>query len=400
MTGSPLVPIARSGGVERTALRTEVARRRRVLAEAMRREDLDALVVASEANALYLTGYETTFWANKSKPFVVVFAPPAPPTVICHVGEEVSVRLDAIEVDVEPYVGPEVLDVSGGVQIDYQLPAADALAEHLRRSGAQRVGMELSWHFIPGFTPLAMERLRERCPGAVVDASAALWSARGVKSAWEVEQMRLAAAAAETAHLAFADAARVGMTERELGRLLRMFAYEAGAERVAYSGIIAGIDRAPLGGPTDRPWERGQMLFADICPQVNGYFADFDRVYASAPPTPEQTRAYAGVVDALREGRELATAGVPVAQLADAMIGDVPSFYARVGHGLGLEMPEPPSLSPLDPTPLGPGAVICLEPNRETPGVGWLVSEETVLITGAAPELLSPPFPEELRVIG
>jgi Xaa-Pro aminopeptidase len=400
MPDSPPAPLAPSAGVDRSALATEIARRRAALAAAMREHGIEALVVASEGNALYLTGYETTFWGNKSKPFVVVYAPPARPTVICHVGEEVSVRLDAVNVDVVPYVGPDVLPVSGGVQIDYQLPAADALVAHLRRLGAGRVGMEVSWHFVPGFTPLALGRVRERLGGEVLDASPALWRARGVKSAWEVDQMRRAANIAESAHQAFAEAARVGMTERELNRLLRMLAYQAGAENIGYSGIIAGIDRAPLGGPTDRPWERGQLLFADLCPQVHGYFADFNRVYASVQPTAEQERAYAGVVDALAAGREVATAGAPVGELADVMIGGVPSFYARVGHGLGLEMPEPPSLSPQDPTPLAAGTVLCLEPNREVQGVGWLVSEETVLMTEGAPELLSPSFPEELRVIG
>ena len=131
MAHSPPAPLAPSAGVDRTRLEPEIAARRARLADAMRADGTEALVVASEGNALYLTGYETTFWGNKSKPFVVVFAPPARPTVICHVGEEVSVRLDAVDVDVEPYVGPEVLEVAGGVQIDYQLPAADAVAEHL-----------------------------------------------------------------------------------------------------------------------------------------------------------------------------------------------------------------------------------------------------------------------------
>lgn len=400
MPESPTAQLARSAGVDRTALAREVASRRQALAGALHRDGVEALVVASEGNAFYLTGYETTFWGNKSKPFVVVFAPPARPTVICHAGEEVSVRLDAVDVDVAPYVGPEVILVSGGVQLDYQLPAADALLAHLRRIGARRIGMELSWHFIPGFTPRALDRVREGVPGEMVDASGALWRARGVKSAWEIDQMRRAADVAETAHRAFADAARVGMTERELNRLLRMLAYEAGAESIGYSGIIAGVDRAPLGGPTDRRWERGQMLFADLCPRVNGYFADFNRVYASAPPSAEQERAYAGVVDALRAGRAAAMAGTPVGDLADAMIGGTPSFYARVGHGLGLEMPEPPSLSPQDPTPLAAGTVLCLEPNREVAGVGWLVSEETVVVTDGEPQLISRPFPGELRVIG
>ena len=392
--------LASSPGVDRNALAAEVARRRAVLAAAMERDGLDAIVVASEANAQYLTGYETTFWGNLSKPFAVVLAPPARPCVVCHAGEAVSVRLDAIDVDLDPYVGPEVLEVSGGVQIDYQLPAADAVAGRLRELGAGRVGLERSWHFIPGFTPLALDRLHERLGSVPLDASGALWRARRVKSAWEVEQMRTAGRVAGAAHEAFAEEARVGMTERELNRLLRLLSYEAGAEKIGYSGIMAGIDRAPLGGPTDRRWERGQMLFADICLQVNGYFADFNRVYASATPSEEQGRAYDDAVAALARGRELARAGAAIAELADAMIGDRPSPYARVGHGLGLEMPEPPSLSPLDGTPLLAGEVVCLEPNREVAGVGWVVSEETVVIGDGEPELLSPPFPAELRVIG
>jgi Xaa-Pro aminopeptidase len=289
----------------------------------------------------------------------------------------------------------------GGVQIDYQLPAADAVVAVLRRLGAGTVGIEAGWHFMPGFTPLALDRLRDGAGSDVVDASAAIWDVRRVKSAWEVEQMRAAARAAETTHAAFAAEARVGMSERELNRLLRRSAYEAGAEKIGYSGIVAGIDRAPLGGPTDRRWERGQLLFVDICLQLNGgYFADFNRIWASAAPTAEQRRGYAAVVDALARGREVVRAGATVRDLADAMIGTAPTIYARVGHGLGLEMPEPPSLSPQDGTQLRAGEVLCIEPNTEVPGVGWLVSEEEVVVREGGFELLSPAFPEELHIIG
>jgi Xaa-Pro aminopeptidase len=63
-------------------------------------------------------------------------------------------------------------------------------------------------------------------------------------------------------------------------------------------------------------------------------------------------------------------------------------------------MPEPPSLSPQDDTSLRAGEVICLEPNCHVPGVGWLVSEETVVVTDDGLELLSPAFPRELVSIG
>jgi Xaa-Pro aminopeptidase len=89
-----------------------------------------------------------------------------------------------------------------------------------------------------------------------------------------------------------------------------------------------------------------------------------------------------------------------VTELAEALIGETPTIYARVGHGLGLEMPEPPSLSPLDATPLREGEVICIEPNTHLDGVGWLVSEEEVVVTAEGNELLSPPFPQHLEVIG
>jgi Xaa-Pro aminopeptidase len=390
-----------STGIDRGSLADEVAARRGTIAAAMAAAGLEAIAIASEANAFYLTGYETTFFGNKSKPFVVVFAPPRRPLIVCHAGEQPSVELDAIDVDVRPYVDPNVLDVPGGVQIEYQLPAAEATAALLNELGVGSVGLELSWHFMPGFTPLAMDRLRERFHGETGDASPLLWSARRRKSEWEVAQMRIAAAVAEAAHQAFAEEARLGMTEREMNRLLRTHAYAAGAEKIGYTGIVAGIDRAPLGGPTDRRWERGQMLFVDVCLQLNGgYFADFNRVYASAAPTGEQEAAYASVVDALARGREALSAGTTVAELASTMIGGADTVYARVGHGLGLEMPEPPSLSPQDPAALRSGEVLCIEPNTEVPGVGWLVSEEEIVVTDEGFDLLSPSFPTELRVIG
>jgi Xaa-Pro dipeptidase len=280
------------------------------------------------------------------------------------------------------------------------VPAAEAVVACLKRAGVKAVGMEMSWHFMPGFTPLALDTVRAGV-GEVRDASGILWDLRRVKSAWEVEQMSRAADAADAAHQAFAELAQVGMTERELNRLIRHASYEAGAEKIGYSGIIAGLDRAPLGGPTDREWERGQLLFVDICLQLGGgYFADFNRIYAGAEPTEPQRRAYQGVVDGLDRAREVVRAGATVAEVADAILGDGDTIYSRVGHGLGLEMPEPPSLSPLDGTVLRAGEVLCLEPNLEVPGVGSFVSEEEVLVREGGFDLLSPPFPRELKVIG
>jgi len=393
--------LAAGASIDRGQLEADIVERRRRLAELMERSGFEALVVASEANAFYLTGYETTFFGNKSKPFCVILAPPHDPVVVCHVGEVTSVELDAIATKVHPYVGPDVLTPDGHVQIDYQQPAADAVADVLADLGVGSIGLEMTWHFMPGFTPHAMDRLRERFQGEVMDASGVIWGARRIKSEWEIGQMKLAAQVADRAHQTFVETASVGMTERELNRLIRLASYQHGAEKIGYSGLIAGIDRAPLGGPSDRVWEKGQMLFVDICLQLGGgYFADFNRVYASSTPTGRQVEAYAEVVDGLERGRGLLRAGLSISELASTMIGDADTIYARVGHGLGLEMPEPPSLSPQDESTLSAGEVICIEPNLHAPGVGWLVSEEEVVIREDGYELISPSFPTELEIIG
>lgn len=389
-----------SHALDRSALASEVADRRRRLREAMDRQGLDAVVVASEANVAYLTGYETTFFTNRSKPFAVVVTDTRT-IAVCHVGEGPSVHLDAIEVEVAPYIGPRALQVEDTVQIDYQLDAADAVAGVLASTGASSVALELTWHFIPGFTPAAMDLLRSGLPTPARDASAALWTLRRVKSPWELDRMRSAADVADATHRYVAANIEIGMSEKDINRLLRQTAYQFGAEKIGYSGVIAGVDRAPLGGPTDRLLEAGQLVFVDICLQLEGgYFADFNRILAASEPDDAQRAAYDRVVQGLARGRQVARASATVADLAAAMIGGEDTIYARVGHGLGLEMPEPPSLSPMDATPLLDGEVLCIEPNTYVDGVGWLVSEEEVVIREDGFELLSPSFPVELAVIG
>ena len=389
-----------SAEIDRDSLAAEIRDRRRRLDEAMRRHDLDGVVVASEANCVYLTGYQTTFWGNKSKPFAVVLAAGEQPRVVCHLGEVPSVERDAVDVSIEPYAGP-VNVAATGVQLDYQLPAAAEVARVISSLGLRRIGFELSWHFLPGFTPGAFDQLRNDLGAAeICDASAAIWSLRRAKSEWEIAQMRVAVAVCEQAHRAFEEAAHPGLTERELNRLLIVCAFDAGAERVGYSGIVAGIDRAPLGGPTDRRWERDQLLMADICLQVNGYFADFNRILAGAPQRAAALRAYSELVEALEQARAVLRPGASVRTVADALTGGAAGPYARVGHGLGLEMPEPPSLSLDDDSVLIPGEVLCLEPNRHVAGVGWLVGEEEVVVTSDGFELLSPPFPATMPEVG
>jgi len=382
----------------------EVLGRRQRLTQELEARGLDCIFVASEANAVYFTGYETTKWANKSKPIIVVLTRGGPTYFVCHAGEAPSVELDAVEVEVRPYAGPEHLTFDDQVELDYQITAARELTSVLRELGSRTVGMELTWHFIPDLTQLAIDRIREGLPKVkIVDASAAIWALRRYKSDLEIAKLREAADIVDRGHKLFSERAHVGMTEREIGRLLQQCGLEAGADRVPYVGVIAGVERAPLGGPTDRRWEPGQLLGIDLCLQVNGYWGDFCRLYGGRSASTEQRDAYDKLTDRVIAGREAITPGATVEKVAQALVGEADnnsSWASRVGHGLGLEMPEPPSLNPIDTNRLEPRFVLCLEPNLTLAGIGYIIAEEeVVLTTEGGYELLSPPWPTELQIL-
>jgi Xaa-Pro aminopeptidase len=382
-------------------LRDDILDRRRRFEREMERRELDAVVVGTEGNTVYFTGYETTFWVNKSKPFFVVLAPGRQPLVVCHVGEATSVSLDSVDVDVRAYAGPNPVAREERTDFDFHFLAIDTLLSVLADLGGRRIGMEMGWHFVPSVSPDALDHLRSRiAPAEIVDASPGLWAVRSRKSAWEIAHMRRGAEALHHAHELFAERAHTGMTERELSRLITQCGIEAGGERVTYTGIVAGTDRAGLGGPTDRVWRPGQLLGVDLTITVRNYWSDFCRVYAGRHATDAQREAYAELAATLGRARNVLRPGMTVGQLAETLLLDERhASYSRVGHGLGLDMPEPPSLVVADDTPLEPGMVICLEPNCEFPGVGWLTVEEMVVVTADGCELLGPAFPQQLSTI-
>ena len=74
------------------------------------------------------------------------------------------------------------------------------------------------------------------------------------------------------------------------------------------------------------------------------------------------------------------------------------SDAGRLGHGLGMQLTEWPSLIPTDHTVLAPGMVLTLEPGIAVPG-GMLVHEENIVVTDQGARFLSPRYGREMGVI-
>ncbi len=364
----------------------------------MAAQELDALLLTTEPHVRYFSGFQTQFWVSPTRPwFLVVPREGRPIAVIPEIGAA-GMKETWVE-DVRTWAAPRPED--DGVSL-----LAATLREQASRFGRIGVtlGHETHLRMPAGDFRRLVERLR---PLEIADSSAILRRLRNVKSAAEIAKIRYVCQVTSMAFETLPAQARLGDSEREVCRKLRLDLLGRGADDSPY--LIAasgpgGYDNIIM-GPTDRVLSRGDVLIIDTGTTYDGYFCDFDRNFAFGPPAEEARRAYAVVYRATQAGLEAARPGATTSELWSTMWaileagGALSESVGRLGHGLGMQLTEAPSHRPGDDTPLQPGMVITLEPGMEFAPGKLMVHEENVVITEAGAELLTRRAPPELPVI-
>ena len=360
--------------------------------QAMAAAGLDALFFTTEAEMRYFTGFRTLFWQSPTRPWhLVIPSDGAPIAVIPEIGAAAMARtwID----DIRAWPSPAATD--DGVSL-----LADALA------GRSRIGMPMGRETQLRMPLLDFNDLRRRLPSAeIVDATALMQGLRMVKSPAEIACLARIAAIASAA---FAEAPRLFHAGQALEAAFRAFRIELlrqGAEDVPYlvggaspdghDDIISPADASPL-----RP---GAVLMLDTGASLQGYFSDFDRNFAIVKAGDAVRHAHQTLWQATEAGLAVARPGATAADLHRAMatvIGENGGGVGRMGHGLGMQLTEPPSLIDFDTTPLLPGMVITLEPSMTVVADRVLVHEEAIVIQDGPPRLLSTRAPPELPIIG
>jgi Xaa-Pro aminopeptidase len=213
---------------------------------------------------------------------------------------------------------------------------------------------------------------------------------RAVKDPSELE---LLATACRISAQAIADVfahIRPGLTERQLAAALDRRMVDLGAERPAFDTIVAsGPNGAiPHHAPTDRPMRRGDLITMDFGALYGGYHADMTRTVALGEPAGWQREIYELVAAAQRSGIQAARPGADVADVDAAardMIRDAghgEHFQHGLGHGVGLEVHEAPTIGYGRTGKLADRVPITVEPGVYVPGRGG-VRIEDVLVVGA-----------------
>lgn len=217
------------------------------------------------------------------------------------------------------------------------------------------------------------------------------------KDRGELDLLRAAAACALQAWKSFLPMVQPGVTERQLAAGLDYRMVTAGADRPAFDTIVASGPNAsmPHAGVTDRELREGDQVIVDFGASMNGYNSDITRTIAVGEPRGRASEIAGAVRGAWEAAFSRIEPGVPVARLDEAArkhleaAGLSEHFVHSLGHGIGLEVHEKPSLSRFSGETLEPGMVFTVEPGVYLEGETGARHEEMVLLTEEGPVVLS-----------
>ncbi len=369
---------------------------------AMALEGLSALLLTSEPDIRWFTGFLTQFWLSPTRPwYLVVPAEGKPIAVIPGIGAEAMGRtwID----DIRTWSSPHPDD--DGVTL-----LIDTLAQVLGGK-AGSIGFPMGPETVARMPLRDLDRVRTGLAGAHwadahwADAAPLMRRLRQIKSEAEIAKIAEACRIANDAFDRMPEIAGAGMTEVEVFRTFKIACLEAGADDVDYLVGGAGPDGYGdiISPPSMRPLQAGDVLILDVGVVFDGYYCDFDRNFSVGPPSDAARQAHEVVWQATEAGLAAARPGLACADLFHAMNAVMaphadPSAgggVGRLGHGLGMVLTEFPSIASWDTTVLEDGFVMTLEPGM-TWGGRMMVHEENITITSDGARLLTRRAPQKM----
>jgi Xaa-Pro aminopeptidase len=263
----------------------------------------------------------------------------------------------------------------------------------------------------------------------MVDLGPVLRNLRLIKSPREIEFLRLAGRQADGAFKTAVSLLRVGQSELELAIRIEAYMRRKGhpgvlrvrrAETEIGMGVIMagssvpaqpefdslcfgrGLSPAVPFGPGDREIHAGEAVLFDYCGCCAGYLVDQSRMLSPGKPPDEASWAYEAMRQVLRRVEERLEPGQETGKLyeiacreakmlgyEDQFMGSDRTRLTFVGHGVGLELDEPPFIAKGRKEILAPGMTMAIEPKVLLPGIGVVGIENTYLVTANGFERLT-----------
>ena len=365
--------------------------------DVMQQYKLDGLLLTTPQNIRYFTGYDSQFWESPTRPwFVVVPASGKPIGIVPEIGESEFKKTWLEDIKTWPSPRPE----------DEGISILKSTIDDLKKTYGQ-IGAEFGKEMAIRMPVRDLFKLKEIVKTNIVDGSDAIWEMRMIKTNAEVERIKHICSIASDAYYDLPSKLNIGDTEREAVNKLKIDIINRGADNVPFMPGISGKGGVSqiVCGPSDKVIENGDILFIDTGSTFDGYFCDFDRNFAFGSTTSEVEKVYEILWHATEAGINAAKPGASTFDIFNSMnkiISDgnaVGNNVGRLGHGLGLQLTEPPSHRPGDNTIVKENMVLTIEPGMEYANGKMIVHEENILIRKDGAELITKRAPKEIPII-
>lgn len=278
----------------------------------------------------------------------------------------------------------------------------DAVKELINELQLQRIGFESAHTTVAAF----MEFSGKLTGCELVPINSNLDQIRSCKDQDEIERLSGVARLASDAFLVISGLIRPGLSEVELARELEFEMRRRGADGRAFDFIVASGERGamPHGVASEKLIRTGELVTIDFGAVKNGYYSDETMTVAVGNPDDRAREIYAIAKEAHDRAIAAVRPGLACRDL-DAVARDYihacgygEYFGHGLGHGVGLEIHEKPTISPRSDMIIEEGMVFTIEPGIYIPGFGGVRIEDTLVVLANGCRLLTQ-VPKELMIV-
>jgi len=357
---------------------TEIDQRRRDIATRLPELKANALLVSSPANIRYLSGY------TGSNGLILLL--PSETHFFTDPRYEISARRN----------------IAGHVHV-VKVPLIASVIQVIKRKRLKKIAFESAWTQFEAY-----QRVKEALPlgASLVPAGRIIEERRMLKSPAEIDIIRRSVILNSEAYARVLKRIRPGVRELDVAAEIEFQMKMLGAEKPSFETIIAAGPRSalPHSHPTSQQIGAHELLLIDMGASLEGYASDMTRVVHLDQPPKRIREMYRAVLEAQLAGVAAVREGVTAGKV-DSVTRNVlkkhhmdKAFVHSTGHGLGLEIHEPPRLGKKDKTRLQAGMAITIEPGVYVEGLGGIRIEDTVLVTQNGCEVLTPTSKEFIHL--
>ncbi|WP_156291472.1 M24 family metallopeptidase [Oceanobacillus salinisoli] len=358
------------------------------LLEELQRKNLDSILVTSKANFYYVSNYYT-------EPHERVIA-----AYISHTMDPV-ILVPAMEVEDARHAGWKEKIIG---YYDHENPW-QLLLSYLKKNESIPQSMAIEQDHI---TLERYKAITKMLPSTTMfDAKEMLASLRMIKSNKEYNLLKEAAILADFGIETGVKAVQEGISELELIATIEYELKKQGVQEMSFSTMaLSGAKTAsPHGTPSTRKIAAGDLILFDLGVVFEGYCSDITRTVTFKSITEEQRNMYNTVLEAEQEAIQSAQIGTGAGKIDQSAREIISSagygeyFTHRIGHGIGIETHESPSMHSHNTLPLQAGMCFTIEPGIYIPNIGGVRIEDMIFTTNNGPEVLTK-YPKELQIIG